>query len=155
MDIYIFMKVKLVVTHTCLTLCDSMDCSLPDSSVYGILQATILKWVAIPFSRGSSQPRDWTWISCIAGRFLTIWAIRETDIYHYTFVQTHRTCGIESEPKGKMWALSDMICPCRFIFGKKCTVLVTMLINGKLYTCVGAGIYQKSLNQFLLSFVVT
>ena len=43
------------------TLCDPMDCSLPGSSIHGILQARTLKWVAISFSRGSSQPRDWTW----------------------------------------------------------------------------------------------
>ena len=43
----------------------------------GIFQARILEWVAIPFSRGSSQPRDWTQVSCIAGRFFTIWATRE------------------------------------------------------------------------------
>ena len=53
-----------------------MDCSPPGSSVRGILQATILAWVAILFSRGSSQPKDWTWVSCTAGRFLTIWATR-------------------------------------------------------------------------------
>ena len=46
------------VAQSCLTLCDPMDCSLPGSSVHGILQAKILEWVAIPFSRGSSQPRD-------------------------------------------------------------------------------------------------
>ena len=51
-------EVKVVVAQSCLTLCDSMDCSPPDSSVHGILQARILKWVAIPFSQGSSQPRD-------------------------------------------------------------------------------------------------
>ena len=50
----------------------------PDSSVHGILQARILEWVAIPFSRGSSQPRDRTQVSHIAGRFFTIWATRET-----------------------------------------------------------------------------
>ena len=44
---------------------------------HGILQARVLEWVAIPFSRGSSQPRDWTWVSCIAGRFFTSWATRE------------------------------------------------------------------------------
>ena len=54
-----------------------MDCSLPGSSVHRILQAWILKWVAISFLRGSSQPRDWTWVSCIAGRFFTVWATRE------------------------------------------------------------------------------
>ena len=53
-----------------------MDCSPPSSSVYGILQARMLEWVAIPFSRGFSQPRDQTQVSCIAGRFFTIWAPR-------------------------------------------------------------------------------
>ena len=53
-----------------------MDCSPPGSSVHGILQARILEWVAIPFSRRSSQPRGQTWVFCIAGRFLTIWAAK-------------------------------------------------------------------------------
>ena len=44
----------VLVAHSCLTLCDPVDCTLPGSSVHGILQARILKWVAIPFSRGSS-----------------------------------------------------------------------------------------------------
>ena len=54
--------------QSCPTLCNPMDCSLPGSSIHGIFQAKILKWVAISFSRGSSQPRDWTWVSCTAGR---------------------------------------------------------------------------------------
>ena len=53
-------------------LCDPMDYSPPGSSVHGILQARILEWVAIPFSRGSSQPRDLTLVSYIAGRFFTV-----------------------------------------------------------------------------------
>ena len=53
------------------TVCDPMDYSLPGSSVHGILQARILKWVAISFFRGSSQLRDRTWASCIGGRFFT------------------------------------------------------------------------------------
>ena len=57
--------------------CDSMDCSPPGSSVHGISQASILEWVTISFSRGSSQPRDQTRVSCIAGRFFTNWATRE------------------------------------------------------------------------------
>ena len=52
-------------------LCDPMDYSLPLSSVHGILQATMLEWVAIPFSRGSSQPRDRTWVFCTAGGSFT------------------------------------------------------------------------------------
>ena len=65
------MKVKVSVTQSCLTLCDLTDCSLPGSSVHGILQARISEHV-IPFLGGSSQPRDWTWVSCIAGKFFTI-----------------------------------------------------------------------------------
>ena len=57
--------------HLCLTLCDSVDCSPPGSSVHGILQAKILVWVAIPFLRGSSQPKDQSWVSCTAGGFFT------------------------------------------------------------------------------------
>ena len=72
-----FMKVKELVAQLCPTLCDPMDCSLPGSSIHGILQARILDWVAIPFSRGSSWFRDWTQVSCITGRFFTIWASRE------------------------------------------------------------------------------
>ena len=65
------------VAQSCLTLCNPMDYSPGGSSVHGILQARILEWVAIPFSRGSSRPRDRTRVSCIAGRFFTIWATRE------------------------------------------------------------------------------
>ena len=70
----IFMKVevKVLVAQLCLTLCDPMDCSPPGSSVHGILQARMLEWVAIPFSRVSSRPRDLTWVSCTASRFFTI-----------------------------------------------------------------------------------
>ena len=57
--------------------CDPMDYSLPGSSVHGILQARILEWVAISFSRGSSLPKNQTQVSCIAGRFFTDWAMRE------------------------------------------------------------------------------
>ena len=63
-DIYIYMKVK--VAQSCLTLCDPMD-----YTVHGILQDRILEWIAFPFSKGSSQPRDQTQVSCIAGGFFT------------------------------------------------------------------------------------
>ena len=51
-------KVKMLVAQSCPTLCDPIDCGLPGSSVHGILQAKIVEWVAMPYSRGSSQPRD-------------------------------------------------------------------------------------------------
>ena len=63
-------------TQSCPTLCNPMDCSLPNLSVLGILQARILEWVAIPFSRGSSIPRDPTWVSCISSNGRQI-------LYHY------------------------------------------------------------------------
>ena len=67
----------VLVAQSCPTLCSPMDCSLPGTSVHGILQARVLEWVAIPFSRGSSRPRDQTWVSHIAGRFFTVWVTRE------------------------------------------------------------------------------
>ena len=72
-----YFSVCVLVAQLCLTLCNPLDSSRPGSSVCGILQARILEWVAIPFSRGSSRPTDWTWVSCIVGRFFTIWATRE------------------------------------------------------------------------------
>ena len=64
----------VLVTQSCPTLCDPTNCSPPGFSVHGILQTRILEWVAIPFSRGTSWPRDGTLVSCIAGRFFTVWA---------------------------------------------------------------------------------
>ena len=65
------------VTQSCPTLCDPVDGSPPGSSVHGILQARILEWVAISFSRGSSRPRDRTQVSHTAGRRFNLWATRE------------------------------------------------------------------------------
>ena len=56
------------VAQSCLTLCDTMDCSLPDFSIHESLQVRILEWIAISSSRGASQPRDQTRISYTAGR---------------------------------------------------------------------------------------
>ena len=65
---------RIEVTQLCPTLCDPMDCSLPGSSVHGIFQAIVLEWIAISFSRGSSQPRDRTQVSHIVDRCFTVWA---------------------------------------------------------------------------------
>ena len=69
------------VAQLCLTLCDPMGCSLLGSSVHGIFQAIVLEWIAISFSRGSSWPRDRTWVSRIVDRRLTFWATREVQAY--------------------------------------------------------------------------
>ena len=66
----------MLVAQSCSTLCDPMDCSPPGSSIHGILQARILEWIAISFSWGSSQPRDLTQVSRVAGIFLALWATR-------------------------------------------------------------------------------
>ena len=70
-------KVKVFVAHSCLILCYPMNCSPSGCAVHGVLQARILKWVAIPFSGGFSRPSDQTWVSHIAGRFFHFWATRE------------------------------------------------------------------------------
>ena len=69
-------SVKVKVAQSCLTLCDPMD-----YTVHRILQARILEWVSVPFSRETSQPRDQTQVSRIAGRFFTSWATREAQEY--------------------------------------------------------------------------
>ena len=66
-----------LVTQSCPTLCNPVDCGPPGSAVHGILQARILEWVASSLSRISSWPRNRTRVSIIAGRFFTIWATRE------------------------------------------------------------------------------
>ena len=68
-------KVKVKVTLSCPTLCD------PIEIVHGILRGRILEWVAIPFSRESSWPRNWTGVSYVAGRFFTSWAESPTKVY--------------------------------------------------------------------------
>ena len=70
-------KVKLWVVQSCLTLCHPTDCSLPGSSVRGSLKERMMEWVDIAFSRGSSWPRVWTWVSCISGKFFNFWANME------------------------------------------------------------------------------
>ena len=80
--IYACMHAKSLQSH--LTLCDPVDCSPPGSSVHGILQSRILDWVAMPSSKGSSQPRDWTCVSCnscIAGGFFTTEPLGKPGIY--------------------------------------------------------------------------
>ena len=73
-------KVKLLSR---VWLCNPLDCSQPGSSTYGIFQARILEWVAISFSRGSSQCRDRTQVSCIAGRCFNLWTTREAPLHVY------------------------------------------------------------------------
>ena len=89
---------KVLIAQLCPTLCDPTDCSPPGSSLLGILQARILEWVAIPFSRVSSWHRERIWVSCIAGRFFTIWATREVleiDVYFILWHISLRTSHVQ------------------------------------------------------------
>ena len=76
--LYICLRAKLL--QSCLTLCDPMDCSPLGTSVHRILQARIVKWVVIPFSRGSSWPRNQTCVSCIGRWILYHWTTREAPL---------------------------------------------------------------------------
>ena len=87
------------VAQSCPTLCDPVDCRPPGSSVHGILQAGILEWVAISFSRGSSWPRDWTQVSRIAGRRLNLWATREALSRWITYERITPNISKDSKPR--------------------------------------------------------
>ena len=76
--------VCVLVAQSCLTLCNSMNCTPPGFSVQGILQARILEWIAIPFSRGSSRPRDGTQVSWLAGEFFTTEALMRAWASYYS-----------------------------------------------------------------------
>ena len=75
-----------LVAKSCPTVCNPMDCSPPGSSIHGISQTRILEWIVISFSRGSFQSRDWTQVSCIAGRFFTSWATEWSPASFYCIV---------------------------------------------------------------------
>ena len=113
-------RLLCLVAQSCLTLCNPMDCSPPGFSVHGILQARILEWVAMPFSEGSSQPRNRTQVSCIAGRFFTIWATKEAqDRLHLSAV--NRTLNWKSLKQEKciisqnIWSIHCIISPCHHV----------------------------------------
>ena len=76
-----------LVIQSCPTLCDPMDSNPLGSSVHGVFQARILEWIVISFSRGSSQPRDWTQVSHTVDRRFAVWATREVLITPYRKTQ--------------------------------------------------------------------
>ena len=98
MPLYLFIlkKVKVLVAQLCLSLCNPIYCGPPGSSVHGILQARILEWVAILFSRGYSWPRDRIHISCIVGGFFTIWATRGLKLQNSQKKKKKKICPLSS-----------------------------------------------------------
>ena len=98
---YLISESESEVTQSCLTVCDPMDCSPPGSSDHGILPARILEWVAISFSRGSSQPRDRTQVSRIEGRCFNLWTTREAPSYHPEASSKQLNRGLKF--RGEIW----------------------------------------------------
>ena len=90
------------VAQSCLTFCDPIDCSLPGSFVHGIFQAIVLEWIAISFSRGSSQPRARTRVSRIVDRRFTVWATREVNNITKACQHQHCCCSI-AKPRLILW----------------------------------------------------
>ena len=106
-----------VCTQSCLTLCNLMDCSLPGSSVHGIFEARILEWVAIFFSRGSSQPRDRTHVPC--GSCTAIGVL------------SGLTLLVVSQASRKRWGYQQVYLTCwRFIIRMKCHGIVPEMRGG-------------------------
>ena len=112
----LYVESESEVAQSCPTLWDLMDCSLPGSSLHGILQARVLEWIAISFSRGSSRPRNWTLVSCFPGRHFNLWATREVLTLYINDPQIHSSpfkssCTGEvarSPEEGNAWRFKEL-----------------------------------------------
>ena len=128
--------VRVLAVQSCPTLCDPMDCSPPGSSVHGILQAKILEWVVIPFSRASSWPRDLTRVFHIADKFFTIWATRwdpQTSQLGQAFCfKLLCKSTIYAAGGGENWAKMSKkfttTCFSVFLFGLGCSLISCLLV---------------------------
>ena len=118
-NVCIYMCIRSKVAQSCPTLCDPMDCSLPVPSVPGIFQAIVLKWLAISFSRGSSQPRDQIQVSCIGGGFFTSQATREAQEY-WSGQPIPFTANLTNQPRNGTW----VSCIAGGLFTSKITIFV-------------------------------
>ena len=103
---------EVKVTLLCLTFCDPMN-----YTVHGILQARILEWVAFPFSRGSSQPRDWTQVSRIAGGFFTSWTTKKAPLRVYYHLNKSSLCFLALPVISKFFLQGDRNLPSDNISG--------------------------------------
>ena len=118
------------VTQLCPTLCNPMDYSLPGSSIQGIFQSRVVKWVPITFSRVSSWPRDWTQVSFIAGRRFTIWATRGLHTFAIYFLVVDKEMGL-------LWGLNHHT-----------------LLQTRLAICLGILFLQKPKDTFASGYFV-
>ena len=115
-----------------------MDYSPQGSSVHGIFQARILEWVTIPFSRASSWPRDWTQVSCFAGRFFNIWATRKS-LYCPRWKSILASTSPESR-QTRIWDSSLSL----LLFNN---LLILCCINPVMVACPGGSLYVFPLCQ--------
>ena len=108
-------SVKVLVAQLCPTLCNPLYYNLPGSSVHGISQVRILEWVAISFSRESSWPRGRTHVSCIVGRFFTIWATGKPWLHpHFYWNHSNLLVFLSATiDKWHLWIKTEM---CRLVF---------------------------------------
>ena len=115
--------------------CDPVGCSPPGSSAHGISQAKILEWVAISFSRGSSWLGDQTWVSCIADRFFTVWATRETPFFIVVCICQSQSPSLSPHFPAlvtvSLFSTSNMV-----LFWNCMTVLLVKDISDWLHSCV-------------------
>ena len=109
--LYIIERKKVKVKSlSCVRLCNPMDCSLPGSSLFGILQTRVLEWVVISFSRGSSKFRDQTWVSLIPGRRFNFWATREAPhVEIFSFIQKQNVFFVNLSKNYYFTTFSDSI----------------------------------------------
>ena len=141
------------VAQSCPTLCNPIDCIPSGSSVHGILQTRTLKWVAIPFSRGSSQPRDQTQVSHIAGRFITVWATRNESV-----IPTGHPWwqGLGGEPNKRQSLLfSRAVVRSKSFQSKFSFPQWTHRLCGRLYLCSWWLFLEQGLQHLAFSFSVS
>ena len=109
--LYIIERKKVKVKSlSCVRLCNPMDCSLPGSSLFGILQTRVLEWVVISFSRGSSKFRDQTRVSLIPGRHFNFWATWEAPhVEIFSFIQKQNVFFVNLSKNYYFTTFSDSI----------------------------------------------
>ena len=137
---------EVLATPSCPVLCDLMDWSPPGSSVHGILQARILEWAAILFSRWSSWPRDPAWVSCIAGRFFYHWA----RVILYTLFKDYPTPTLKKKPTSLQWPLRSSAFWCFIIWLHYLLLSVCSHSSSQLGPCLS---FNAQAHSYLRGFV--
>ena len=150
-----YTHIYVKVAQLCLTLCDPIDCSLPGSSVHGILQTRILEWVAVPVSRGTSWPRNRTSISCIAGGFFTSWATREACTHRCACTHTHAHTHMLTHMHRHPHKMEYCCCCCCYLVTKLCQLFATPSCQAPLLMGFPRQEYNSGLHFLLQGIFLT